>query len=210
MTNYIQKEAFLYGEGDAWWERNKDVVDYGPDDPVLQVIGFINPTKVLEIGCAQGGRLKAITAETGAMCFGIDPAMPSEPDAYEEYISLHRGTADSLPFKNDSFDLAIMGFCLYLIDRDDLFKAVAEADRVLADGGHLVIYDFLPEKPCSRRYEHLDGLTSYKMDYSALFLANPAYRSVKSSVTHCGPGDRTGVHVLKKDLVSAYPPEVLE
>ena len=33
-------------------------------------------------------------------------------------------------------------------------RAVAEADRVLRDGGALAIVDFDPEAPCVRPYHH--------------------------------------------------------
>ena len=200
-----QTHAFIQGEGDAWWERNRDKVDYGPADPVLRAMETLPaPRAVLEIGCANGGRLNAIHRLTGAECFGVDPSGEAIEDGSKAFlnIELAQATADSLPFKR-RFDLVIFGFCLYLLDRADLFSAVAETDRVLADGGHLLIYDFCPESPCSRPYIHLEGLRSYKMDYSALFAGNPAYRVVgRLEAEH-----ETAVHIMTKSLTEAYPEE---
>lgn len=184
------------GEGNQWWERNKDALR--KDDLVLEAISSLKFTKVLEIGCSDGWRLAEI-AKTGAECWGIDPspkavaAGRAKPD-----IKLWVGTADELPFI-ERFDLVIFGFCLYLIDRSDLFKVAHEADRVLVDGGNLVIYDFSPRKPSRTPYKHLGGAFSYKMDYPALFTANPAYSAVGTLFA-----GELSVHILQK-TVDAYP-----
>ena len=204
-----QREAFLAGEGEAWWNRNRDIVDYGDDDLVLRSVErLFTPGSVLEIGCAKGGRLEALYRLTGADCWGVDPAAVTgyhQPMQPRSPITLRRGTADKLPIER-TFDIVIFGFCLYLLDRADLFPAVAEADRGLKDGGHLLVYDFWPEQPCSRPYVHCPGLRSFKMDYSKLFLANPAYSLIRCDATGKG-GDRVAVHTLKKNSGLAYPVE---
>lgn len=195
-------------EGEAWWQRNRDIVDYGEDDLVMRSIKMLStPESVLEIGCARGGRLEAIHRLTGADCWGVDPAAASDRQPMQPCspVTLRRGTADRLPIER-TFDVVIFGFCLYLLDRADLFPAVAEADRVLKDGGHLLVYDFWPEHPCSRPYVHLDGLRSYKMDYSKLFLANPAYSLIRCYAVGL-VGDREAAHTLKKNSSWAYPAE---
>lgn len=208
VTNHPQRHAFLSGEGAAWWARNQDRVDYGDDDPVQRAVKMLpTPESILEIGCANGGRLDALRRQTGAECSGIDPAASVIGSGSQAYpgIKLCQGTADRLPYRR-VFDIVIFGFCLYLLDRSDLFPAIAEADRVLQDGGHLLIYDFWPEFPCRRPYAHHAGLVSYKMDYSELFVANPAYRLIGHIVAGNG-GNRTAVHTLRKNCGMAYPDE---
>ena len=68
---------------------------------------IIAPHGVLEIGCSNGWRLEAIREKYGCDCLGIDPA-----DSQFPYI--FKGTADSLPYPDNQFDLVIYGFCLYL------------------------------------------------------------------------------------------------
>ena len=104
-----------------------------------------------------------------------------------------------------------IGFCLYLVDRSLLQRVVAEADRVLANGGLLAILDFDPDVPCARPYHHRPGLMSYKMDYAALFLANPAYVLVdKLSTSHTtgqwdpDPQERVALSLSRKNLEQAY------
>ena len=199
-----QSEIFLTGEGRAWTERNKHKLPPAID-PVLNAIKTVglDPDNLLEIGCGNGWRLAALEeAIPGTRAYGIDPAVTDQRDPQVVY-----GTANRLPNNwTEQFDLVIYGFCLYLTDREDLFRIASEGDRILADGGHLIVHDFAPEKPCSRPYEHRNGVTSYKMDYSLLWLGNPAYRIVYSSVDGTN-SDATSVTILKKDLQAAWPPE---
>lgn len=201
-----QSEIFLESEGQAWYERNKDKLP--PEhDPVMEAIekAGITPHNVLEVGCGNGWRLNLLTDKyTSCNAWGVDPGL-LETRAYAD-LHLISGTAIELPHRDGfqrpfEFDLIIYGFCLYLVDREDLFKVVAEGDRVLQDGGHLVIHDFHPEYPHKVKYKHKEGLFSYKMDHAQLWLANPAYK-LRSRVM-CA--DETSVTILKKDIDNGWP-----
>lgn len=195
-----QSKTFLDGEGKNWLARNEHKLPI-KNDPVLITLDVakIKPQTVLEIGCSNGWRLDAIRKKFGnpTRAIGIDPF----PQGFGALL----GTADDLSrFVNDKFDLVIYGFCLYLCDREDLFKIAAEGDRVLKDNGYMVIYDFDPGRPHSREYSHKPGINSYKMDYSKLWLANPAY-SVATRQMFGDGEDVTSVVVLKKNLGAAWP-----
>jgi ubiquinone/menaquinone biosynthesis C-methylase UbiE len=172
-----QTDIMLAGEADAWFARNRSQL--GAHDPVGRVIADLGlkPQAVLEIGCANGWRLKALQAHCDCDIYGIDPSRDAVADADVRTIGL--GTADSLPFGNASLDMVIFGFCLYLCDPADLFRIAAEADRVLDDGGHLIIHDFADiEPPFARPYEHRDGVLAYHLDHAKLWLAHPWYTRV--------------------------------
>ena len=77
------------------------------------------------------------------------------------------------------FDIIVYGFCLYLCDRNDLFKIASEGNRVLRKNGFIIIYDFYSESYSQNAYHHLNGIFSYKMDYSKLFCWHPAYTQMK-------------------------------
>lgn len=197
-----QSDIFLKGEGAAWLERNKDKIDR-ENDPVLAAIreAKIRPRNVLEIGCANGWRLDILRDEFECEAIGQDPGA----SGLASWI--YKGTADDTNWESGCFDLLIYGFCLYLCDREDLFKIVAEGDRVLRDGGYLVIWDFYPEYPHAVPYRHYDGIFSYKMDYAQLWLANPAYSlfwRTLHDVTN-DPGDMTAVTILKKGMSAWIP-----
>jgi ubiquinone/menaquinone biosynthesis C-methylase UbiE len=155
-----------------------------------------------------------LAAAADIRAHGIDPSPTAISNGQRQFatLDLRVGTADQLFAENGSVDVLWYGFCLYLVDRPLLQTVVAEGDRVLRDGGLLVIHDFDPGKPRKRQYVHHDGLWSYKMDYSALFTANPAYCLVeKCSFSHAGvdwdpdPNERIGLWILRKSLESAYP-----
>jgi len=213
-----QTKAFLAGEGDNWFERNRSVLQ-GSLSQIqnipLSMIAEVVPTggSVLEIGCSNGSNLADLSHRVSIRGFGVDPSARAVADgaALAPGIQLTVGTADALKYPNEHFDVVWFGFCLYLIDRSLLSAAVAEADRVLRDGGHLVITDFDPPFPYRRKYHHLEGVQSYKADYSKLFLANPAYVLVaKRSYSHAGPGfhpdpnERVATWVLAKSMSNAY------
>ena len=72
-------------------------------------------------------------------------------------------------------DFVVFGFCLYLCDRSDLFQIAKEADRVLKNNGHIIIFDFYSSANTQNIYHHLPGIFSYKMDYRKLFDRHPNY-----------------------------------
>ena len=92
------------------------------------------------------------------------------------------------PLRPNPYDLVYFGFCLYLLDRRDLFSAIAEADRVLKNGGFVAITDFDPISQHKRPYHHKDSVFSFKQDYSKFFTGSGMYFLVsKSSFSHQQP-----------------------
>lgn len=217
-AHYQQKDVFLNGEGDAWWSRNQfdhsNVLDHF-DSAIVQRIS--QPSSILEIGCADGRRLARLIDQlpNPITALGIDPSASAIESAGQLFPSINFkvGTADQLP-TTDQYELVILGFCLYLCDRNLLPTIVAETDRVLADGGQLVIIDFDPPSPRKRPFRHREGIWSFKMDYSKLFDAFPQYSlSFKTSMSHTDTHfsmderERVAVWVLNKNLQSGYSEE---
>jgi ubiquinone/menaquinone biosynthesis C-methylase UbiE len=209
-----QKGAFLTGEGDAWFARNETHLHGNPDDIVVQSLKRLptRPRRILEIGASNGHRLALLRDHYGAEVHGIEPSAQAVDDARSRFpqVAMQVGTADSLPFADASFDLVIFGFCLYLVDIRDHFRAVAEADRVLASGGMLAIFDFIEPLPYFNRYAHRDGLRSHKAEWARFFLASPTYRLVQrlADLKGTAPLDRnniSGVDIIVKNVENAYP-----
>ena len=214
-----QKDEFLAGEGDAWFFRNPGVSKRPESklagDPLLAAIRTVGlkPTSVLEVGSSNGWRLNALAREFGAEACGIDPSEAALVDGRKRYpvLDLRKGTADSLPFPEAQFDLVILGFCLYLCDRSDLFTIAAEVDRVLRDEGSVAIHDFTAPNPRRTPYRHRQGLYSYKMDYSRMFTWNPAYTLTFHRLFDLGSAERPidpdqleCVSVIGRDMARAY------
>jgi len=219
LDTYSQRDTFLNGEGDAWFERNESFLDTDLEsraacDPIIVAVkhhGF-KPKRILEIGASNGWRLGVLRELTGAESIGLEPSEKAVMAARARYpkIAMHQGTADSLPCGDEEVDLLILGFCLYVCDRKDLFRIVAECDRVLADGGRLMILDFYSSIPWRNPYAHFPGMYAYKMQYEKMFSWNPYYRVMEHRLTDhfAGAGDdpldRLALTVLVKDSVDAY------
>jgi len=220
MTNHTQREAFLHGEGDHWFERNRPALEAANPlrDRVIERIAAQLPSdsrsRVLEVGCGLGQNLDALAARRPIDAHGVDPSPAAVEAGRSRFpaLALDVGTADALPYPDAAFDVVWFGFCFYLVDRTLLQRAVSEADRVLADGGLLAVLDFDPDVPTVRTYHHRPGLRSYKMDHSRLFLANPAYVLVdKLALSHmpdcawqADPQERVALTLSRKSLAYAY------
>ena len=189
-----QKDVFLQGEGDAWFSRNSGSLAKRvlPDDDsvLVELVGFRDSLpagsegKVLEVGCGPGTRLAWLKGNLGMDCYGIEPSAKAVDEAKSRGLKAEVGTADRLPYESAFFDVVILGFCLYLCDRDDLFKIAAEVDRVLKNPGWVMIKDFYSPVPLAREYHHKAGVYSYKMDYRKLFDWNPDYTVFSHRVTY--------------------------
>lgn len=195
-----QTQVFLDSEGDAWFGRNREKL--GARDPVSDVLAEhkIAPRAVLEIGCGNGWRLKKLRERYHCEADGIEPSRKAVNVA--AVPGVRRGWADRLPYRDDLFDLVIFGFCLYVCEPRDLFRIAGEADRVLQEGGHLIIHDFVEANPpyaCA--YKYRAGVLSYHMNFAGLWLAHPCYRMV---ARHAVGADEVVV-VLRKNSADAFP-----
>lgn len=191
-----QCEEFLRGEADAWFSRNYSHIKVSPARRLLGE--WCNPHKndvgkILEIGAGNGLPLAFLSDVLDADSVGIEPSKQAVENwsllrkdvAGGARTSLLRGLATELPFEDASFDLVILGGVLVWLDRSLLYRAIAEADRVLRDGGFLCIDDFDVSAPYSNPYHHKEGLFSFKGDYPNIFLSSGHYHLVsKYSYSH--------------------------
>ena len=106
---------------------------------------------------------------------GLDPSEKAIAEVTAAGYSGVVGTAESLPLPDKSVDLLIYGFCLYLCDRDDLFRIASEAHRVLKPQSWLAILDFWSRHQRINDYHHRAGIQSYKDDMPGMFRWHPSY-----------------------------------
>jgi len=184
-----QKEIFLKNEGDKYYERNKKKISKNHNyicKKIIELSKNKNILRILEIGCGTGDLLKKISKrKIKFKLFGIDPSIKAIKSNDNRKISLIRGTADYLPFKDKSFDIIIFGFCLYLVDKELLFKVVSEANRVVKFNGNIIIFDFYSKKSIVKKYSHNPLIKSHKMDFSKLFLCHPHFKLIFKKFGHC-------------------------
>lgn len=216
----LQATRWMQSEADAWHERNVAKFVHA-SDPVVQAIKTLGlqPKEVFEVGCGNGYRLATIRDVYGARCWGCDLSKDAIAHGLRTYgdNDLQLGWREARNLKGiptGGFDLVIYGFCLYQCDPEDLFQIVREGDRILKDGGHLVVFDFLPDHPHSRNYKYDRMLRTYKHDYAQLWLAHPYYKLAHRTVfaheedeSVIDHNNRVAVSILRKDIEGGFPLE---
>jgi len=216
-----QDAVFASGEGDNWFERNRaklDVFDPALDLPLKLVELFnLRPQAAMEVGAANGFRLSAIHERYGSSVVAVEPSEGAIADGQSRFpnIQFVNAVANAIPL-NASFDLVILNAVFHWIARASLLRSIAEIDRLLIDGGFLIIGDFAPSQATRVPYHHrLQGdVYTYKQNYAEIFVASRLYRSVAFvSSDHAKNGvlvadtkdhDRWGAWLLCKTLEGNY------
>ncbi|MBV8840797.1 MAG: class I SAM-dependent methyltransferase [Alphaproteobacteria bacterium] len=101
---------------------------------LLQAVAATSGTTLLDIACGTG-LATAAAAAAGARVTGLDfsPAMLLAARRLHPSLPFANGDAEQLPFADASYDAVISNFGIHHVERPD--RAVAEARRVLRDGG---------------------------------------------------------------------------
>lgn len=216
-----QESIFLGGEGDAWYGRNRDaLLEGGKEDWPVNIIerNNLTPERVLELGCSNGWRLAKLQGRSNCLV-GLDASTAAIEDGQKLYpeLELIRGGVSSVPI-NEPFNLIIVNFVLHWVDRDKLARTISEIDRLLEDGGMLIIGDFWPSEPARRKYHHLpqEDVWTWKQDYAQAFQSLGIYHKIdaqmyqheKPTVGQVESGTSRAVCVLlQKDSSRGYEVE---
>lgn len=202
------------GEGDAWFDRNLKTAHVRIKLLARRIAETgLKPTRILEIGCAGGGPLDFLRETFNADCHGIDPSEKaiSHARATHPEIGFSVGTADELPYADASFDLVVLGFCLYIIDPQHHFRVAWQIDRVLMDKGAVAIIDFLPPSPYRNPYAHRPGIYAHKMQWADMLAWHPSYTLLSRTYQEHGEpfghesDERVAIDILYKDAQAAFP-----
>ncbi len=218
-----QDAVFAGGEGDQWFERNRQALarkDTPEHDPVLRVLQLANlqPRRVIEIGASNGFRLNLLQQLRPCDVTAVDVSEAAIVEGRARYpgVTFLQGAASAVPIAEDGgFDLVMVNAVLHWIDRSTLMRSCAELDRLLAPHGFLIIGDFHPAAPERVNYHHRSDveLYTYKQNYAEIFLASRLYTQFASVVydhdtwacnPDVAPRDRYQVVVLKKTGDEAY------
>lgn len=196
-----QDSFFLEGEGDRWFQRNQSALAReGRFDWPLHLIDRLDGKErirsVAELGCANGWRLSGLRKKmTDVRFFGVEASEAAVEDGKNRFpeIEFHRGVLSDVPLKAPC-DLVIVYFVLHWVDRASLARSVSEIDRLVRDGGILVLGDFLPNAPQKRRYHHAPEkeVFTYKQDYARIFEALGTFTELTRVTYDHDHADRTG------------------
>lgn len=219
IVNYdefkLQDDYFLKGEADAYFNRNSRKLSNvkKDEDFIFSSIVRMNikPKTVLEVGCANGFRLNWLNQDYNCRVVGIEPSKQAVEDGNKKFpnIELKIGTSDMLEKIESFFNIIILGFFVYLLPREKLFKLAYEVDRHLEEGVYVVGLDFNTKFPIMNRYAHLKDIYSFKFDLAKMFTWNPQYMEVfKQIINHdekpfLGNQDEViGCTILRKNSIS--------
>lgn len=198
-----QSDVFKAGEGDAWYTRNKDKRTAKGAMIISDLIQkYTNDPKfIYEVGCADGWMIKQFGTHFKCKTGGIDPSRTAIDNAVRwETDNVYYGNATKLRGA-EGCDVLIYGFCLYLCDPEDYFAIVQEGDRVLKDGGYLIIHDFDSRYtyPLRVPYKHKEGVWSHHVSFEYLWAGHPWY-TILEQRTHNGES----FTIMKKDSTTAW------
>lgn len=125
----------LRPQDDAWWARFEAMVR----------LGELRGKRVLDVGCGTGALLLALGERANAKVWGVEPSAEMRAAAkarLPRVVGVRAGSAESLPFRDGWFDGVTYSLVVHLIER---IAAFAEAARVLAPGGRVVVATFAHE-----------------------------------------------------------------
>ncbi len=97
--------------------------------------------RLLDLGCGVGYFLRWLSRNTRAQCYGADLSVNSlrTPQREDATLRLAAGDAESLPYRDGSFDRIVCNGTAHHFLAEG--AAFAEMYRVLAPGGSLVLYE---------------------------------------------------------------------
>jgi len=93
--------------------------------------------RILDIGCGLGMYVRKLLAVSDDV-YGVDIDPEKVAEASQQLPHIQIASAESLPFEAASFDVVLMHEVIEHVTDDR--RAVAEALRVLAPGGHVLIF----------------------------------------------------------------------
>jgi ubiquinone/menaquinone biosynthesis C-methylase UbiE len=181
-----QSLIFLGSEGNNYFKRNQSV-EIKKDIPFLEIEKIIRKKgnfknlNILEIGCSSGLRLSKIQKKYKCNCYGLEPSKLAIKKNLNKKVIIVNGTADKIKFPKNKFDIIFFGFCLYVVDLEDLFKIADETNRVIKKNGHIIIWDFYSKKFKRVKYKHDKRVFSIKYKFYKIFTSHPYYKLEKSN-----------------------------
>ena len=150
-----------------WQPVAKDIIKY---------YNLKSGSKVLDVGCAKGFLVKDLVNE-GIDAYGLDISDYAIRNCESEVIGrLQVGTADNLPFPDNSFDVVISITTLHNLDREDFIVAIKEIERISKVGIFITLDAYRNEEErLAMEAWNLTALTVMQVDEWKTFFKEIGY-----------------------------------
>ncbi|PTM41106.1 class I SAM-dependent methyltransferase [Bosea sp. 124] len=175
-----------------------------PANDTLRVIRTIltplEERRILEIGCGRGALLNAL-AELGAKVAGIDPdpAALAEARKIAPTAILRQAGAESLPFVDAAMHAAIFVNSLHHVPLQGMAAALAEAARIVAPGGDVIVIEPLPEGTFFESMRPIEDETQIRRAAQEAIAA--ALRDGPLHLAECTEYDRVEMYPTVTDFI---------
>ena len=211
----MNQNTFFINESDNWYERNYNSMYNKKSDDIINIIteNNLKPTKILEIGCSIGWRLNMLHDKFNCECHGIDLSEKAitEGKILYPHIKLDICDAKDMKYNNNEFDMVILGYFLYIVDRHELFKIAYQIDRILKNNGYLVINDNYSNVPSKLKYYKEKDVYVYIVNNTKMFTWNPSYEIIFHKIINNNKNNiynnifhKTAISVLYKNEDIGY------
>ena len=115
---------------------------------IIKYYGLKKKDRVLDIGCAKGFLVNDLmNVLPGLEVFGLDVSDYAIKNSHPEVIGrIHKGSADHLPFSNNSFDLVISLDTIHNLTKNRVIVALQEIQRVTKKNSFIRVDSYRNEK----------------------------------------------------------------
>ena len=152
---------------------------------VQRRLGDPGAVRALDIGCGVG-LFDGLLVGTFGSLTGVDPSRGAIERAAREHLELEYHVAEDgqLPFADNSFEVSFALGVLHHASPDDQSRLLAEAARVTAPGGLVVVFEHNPLNPLTRlvvkRCDFDLGVTLLRRNRANMLLAAAGLTPVES------------------------------
>lgn len=179
-------------EYDSWYDQHSKVFD-SELAAIKKVLGHVHPEhRSIEIGVGTGRFAQALH-----ITHGTDPSRGMLKLARERNIICTQAVAENLPFRNTSFDLALMVTVDCFLT--NLKQAFAEVYRILKPGGRLVLGMIDRNSELGNAYGKKYEKKQHKNGFYT-FVRLHSVEEISACILEAGFRDLTTVQTLFKPL----------
>ena len=181
MLNRREETTAFFNDRAAAWEEMKHRIFVGLEPDLLVAEIATGYRSIADLGCGQG-RLASFLAESAEVVVGVDNSQSMLEIARgraEQTIGLEfrLGDIEHLPMRDSEVECAILSLVLHHLPRPE--EALAEAARVVAIGGSIVILEFEPHSNEELRRLHGDRWLGIEQSRIVTWLDNLNFKITK-------------------------------